>query len=164
MFPISSRNLMLTFRDATAEDLTIIIALLSTIRRMSNGLTAREDVPEEVPSPEYAQAFKAIQHDENTDIIVGVLDGVVVAMAQISYVQGLALRATKRAIVEDVRVAPNLRGRGIGRALMQYMTSRARNRGCSLLQLTTNDGREDAIAFYKKLGFHQTHVGLRMKL
>jgi GNAT superfamily N-acetyltransferase len=56
------------------------------------------------------------------------------------------------AIVVDEAV----RGRGVGRALVDAVEAEARRRGCVLLFLTTNERRRDAHAFYRALGFEET--------
>src|SRR5437016_1506436 len=48
------------------------------------------------------------------------------------------------------------RGRGIGRALVQALEDEARLRGCGLLFLTTSEHRDDAHAFYERLGLEPT--------
>jgi len=48
------------------------------------------------------------------------------------------------------------RGHGVGRALVQAVEDDARRRGCGLLFLTTRDTRDDAHAFYERVGFEQT--------
>jgi GNAT superfamily N-acetyltransferase len=48
------------------------------------------------------------------------------------------------------------RGHGIGRALVEALEDEARRRGCELLFLTTADRRDDAHAFYERLGLEQT--------
>lgn len=69
------------------------------------------------------------------------------ATYQITFISGLSLRASRRAQVEGERVASNLRGGGIGRALFADAEARARADGRRLLQLTTNTARQDAHAF-----------------
>ena len=48
------------------------------------------------------------------------------------------------------------RGRGIGRALVEAAEAEARLRGCELLFLTTAERRDDAHAFYERVGLEQT--------
>lgn len=56
------------------------------------------------------------------------------------------------ALVVDAR----LRGRGIGRALMQAAERWASDRGCVLLEVTSNQRRVDAHSFYEGLGYERT--------
>ena len=48
------------------------------------------------------------------------------------------------------------RGRGIGRALVETMLAEARGRGCEVFFLTTAERRDDAHAFYERLGLEHT--------
>jgi GNAT superfamily N-acetyltransferase len=48
------------------------------------------------------------------------------------------------------------RGTGIGRALVQAVEDEARLRGCGLVYLTSAEPRDDAHAFYERVGFEQT--------
>ena len=40
----------------------------------------------------------------------------------------------------------------------------ARERGCGLVQLTSDKRRSDAIRFYESLGFERSHEGLKLSL
>ena len=63
-----------------------------------------------------------------------------------------------------MRVAADLRGRGLGAALMADAEARARAAGCQLIQLTTNATRTDAHRFYARLGFTPSHIGFKKPL
>lgn len=41
---------------------------------------------------------------------------------------------------------------------------RARERGCVLVELSSNAGRRDAHRFYERLGFTASHVGMKLRL
>jgi GNAT superfamily N-acetyltransferase len=64
--------------------------------------------------------------------------------------------------VEAVRVRADHRGRGVGRELMLHAIERARERGCTLVQLMSNARRGDAHRFYDSLGFVESHKGFRL--
>lgn len=59
------------------------------------------------------------------------------------------------AVVEDVAVAADRRGQGIGRQLMAHALQQARAAGCYKLALSSHSKRTDAHAFYASLGFAQ---------
>ncbi|WP_284165049.1 GNAT family N-acetyltransferase [Frigidibacter sp. SD6-1] len=147
---------MIRFRPATEPDVPAIIALLSDdiLGR------ARERAEDEA----YLTAFRAMQADGNNHLIVGEEDGRILATYQITYISGLSLKAARRAQVESVRVASDLRGKGIGAALMADAEARARHAGCTLMQLTTNKARTDAHRFYGRLGFTPSHIGYKRDL
>jgi ribosomal protein S18 acetylase RimI-like enzyme len=55
--------------------------------------------------------------------------------------------------VQDMYVAPAMRGRGLGRDLMEAVIRRSRERGGRYVKLSVYDGNEQAIGFYRSLGF-----------
>lgn len=61
--------------------------------------------------------------------------------------------SAQEAYLAELYVVPPLRGRGIGRALMEAAFELARERGCDRMELTTSTDDEGAIALYEKLGF-----------
>ncbi len=69
-----------------------------------------------------------------------------------------------RAQVEGVRVDDGHQDQGVGKALMEYALSRARENGCGLVQLTTDTSRPDAHTFYERLGFTASHIGMKLPL
>lgn len=54
--------------------------------------------------------------------------------------------------LEDLFVEPAFRGRGIGAALLTYLASLAKQRGCARLSWAVLDWNQPAIDFYRKLG------------
>ncbi|KRG12920.1 acetyltransferase [Lederbergia galactosidilytica] len=48
--------------------------------------------------------------------------------------------------------------------LIQWAIQRAKERGCHMVQLTTDKNRPEALHFYEKLGFNASHQGLKMHL
>lgn len=152
------------FRTASIKDLSSIIKLLSEIQRTPESKEKEETDNHFDCDSNYLLAFEEISKDPNNDLIVGELENEVVALLQITFIPGLTLNATKRAHLEGVRVLKKLRGKGIGKMLINYSIKYAKKKGCGLLQLTTNHWRQDAISFYKGLGFEETHIGLRIDL
>lgn len=117
------------------------------------------------PSDEvYLTAFEAIDADPRQELVVAEADGDVVGTMQITYLPGLSRKGGERALVEAVRVAASMRGQGLGRTMMQWAVDRARERGCLLVQLTSDKARADAHRFYTSLGFVDSHVGFKLML
>jgi ribosomal protein S18 acetylase RimI-like enzyme len=144
------------FRDATSADVPAIIALLR-----DDALGAGREIEDMTI---YDTAFQKMKAEAANHLIVGEIEGRVVATYQITFISGLSLRASRRAQVESVRVASDLRGQRIGEALFADAESRARAAGCALIQLTTNATRDRARAFYERLGFTPSHVGYKRDL
>lgn len=147
---------MIRFREATRADVPAVVALLA-----DDALGAAREGADLAP---YLAAFGAMQAEGANVLIVGEAAGRIVATCQLTFISGLSLRASRRAQVESVRVAADLRGRGIGAALMAEAEARARAAGCTLVQLTTNRARGDAHRFYERLGFTPSHLGFKKPL
>ena len=69
-----------------------------------------------------------------------------------------------RGLIESVRIDKRHRGKRLGEALMQRAIDECRARGCGLVQLTTDNRRDDAQRFYVRLGFKASHVGMKLEL
>ncbi len=54
--------------------------------------------------------------------------------------------------LEDLFVRPELRGRGIGKALLLHLASLANAKGCGRMEWSVLDWNQPAIEFYEKLG------------
>ncbi len=149
----------LRFRAASAEDLAAIVALLA-----DDAITAARSGHEVEVTPAVRAAFAEIASDPQQLELVGELDGRIVACAQLSFIPGLSRGGMRRCLVEAVRVAAALRGRGIGAALMAEVERLARARGCALLQLSSDKRRADAHRFYARLGYVASHEGMKREL
>lgn len=55
------------------------------------------------------------------------------------------------AMVENVITAPQMRGQGVGRKVMEALEAFVQARGCSYIQLTTT--KPEAYAFYQAIGY-----------
>ncbi len=155
----------MVFRNAEESDLPQIVSLLSEIRLSADTKSGERETYPHASQEQYLSSFREIAKDSNNELVVAANEGErIVAVLQITYIPGLTLSASRRALIEGVRVAASERRSGIGKRLMLFAVSRAKARGCRLLQLTTNSWREDAIEFYNSLGFKKTHVGMRLEL
>lgn len=149
----------IAFRDATAADLPVIVRLLYDD---ANG-RLRED-PSEPLMPGYVAAFEAISADPNQQLIVAELDGRIVGTMQLSFLPGIAFQGAWRGQIESVRIAADLRGRGLGGQMIDWAVESCRARGCRMVQLTSQLDRVDAHRFYEKLGWTKSHAGFKLKL
>lgn len=149
----------LIIREATSEDLPQIIQLMCD-DPLGN---TREKYT--VPLLKcYTDAFNNIVNDKNNILIVACYNKNVIGNLQITFTQYLSHKGSKRATIENVRVAKDKRNLGIGTLLMKYAINLAKENGCSIVQLTSNKARTDAHRFYKKLGFQNTHEGFKLNI
>jgi GNAT superfamily N-acetyltransferase len=92
--------------------------------------------------------------DRDTDFVLASADedsppsGVV----QLRYRMGI-WRAGRDCLVEDVFVDASARGKGVARALLDFATERARERGCRRMELDVNEANAPALALYESFGF-----------
>jgi GNAT superfamily N-acetyltransferase len=146
--------LSLHARRAALSDLPAMLALIADDKLGKNRDAESSD-------PVYKEAFEVIDADENQYLLLGELDGKVIAMLQITFIPGLSRRGATRANIEAVRVKSAFRNQGIGQWLMKHAIEIARARGCALAQLTSDAQRTEAHAFYGRLGFVGSHVGFK---
>jgi len=59
--------------------------------------------------------------------------------------------------VTQICVAPEHRGKGLGKALMRECAKNLAQRGFQMLTLTVTASNQNAVGLYKDLGFHGTH-------
>ena len=88
-------------------------------------------------------------------ILVADVDGTAVGLAHLQVTPALE-RERPAAKIGALVVDDAHRGHGIGRALVQTLEEEARLRGCGVLFLTTSEGRDDAHAFYERVGLEHT--------
>jgi len=148
-------NVEVEIRRANCDDLNAILALL----RRDSFIIQPGDAP-----ADYGHAFQVIDAHPDNEMIVAELEGQVVGTLQLTFIPTLSFQGGWRAQVEAVRVRDDLRNLGIGTRLMEWVIARARERGCKLVQLTTNVARIDAQRFYRRLGFLPSHVGMKLIL
>ena len=144
------------FRDASREDVPALVAML-TDDPLGQGRETADLAP-------YLAAFDRLTANPMHQLIVGDLGGRVVATCQLTLLHGLSRQGMTRALLEAVRVAPDLRSTGIGAALMAEVEARARAAGAAMVQLTTDKSRLRAHAFYDRLGYEPSHLGYKKAL
>ncbi|WNO52919.1 GNAT family N-acetyltransferase [Stakelama saccharophila] len=148
-----------TIRDAHGGDLPAVVALLR-----QDQMGGEDEDPGPPLDPGYRAAFDAIAGDPNQFLFVGEQDGRVVGTFQLSLLPGLLYHGAWRGQIEAVRIDERVRGRGLGEAMMKLALDLCRARGCRIVQLTSNTARTRAHAFYERLGFTKSHVGMKLML
>ena len=152
------------YRTACEQDLPAIVSLLADDR-----LGAKRETPALPLDKSYRDAFDASEQDPNNQILLALgteENGTesLLGCLQITYIPGLSRKGMLRGQIESVRVAAAQRGRGIGEALFRKAVEICRERGCGLVQLTSDKARSDALGFYAALGFKASHEGLKLNL
>jgi len=146
---------------STVDDVPAIVALLH-----DDALgAARESVTTDDLRLAYRRAFDEIDADPNQLLVVVTRqDGGVVATLQLTFLRTLSRRGGLRMQVEAVRVAASERGAGLGQALLGWAVDVGRARGAVVAQLTTDRRRVDAHRLYERLGWVDSHKGMKLDL
>jgi ribosomal protein S18 acetylase RimI-like enzyme len=149
----------LQFRLATAADLPEIVRLLAD-DHLGGG---RERHTDPLP-PEYGIAFAGLQRI-GAEVILALNDaGAIIGCLQLLILPGLGSLGKQRAQIEAVRIESSLRGKGLGSDLIRHAVARAQEKGCKMVQLTSDNSRQGAHRLYERLGFKASHVGMKLYL
>jgi GNAT superfamily N-acetyltransferase len=161
----------LIHRRAKLDDLKEIVSLLADDKL---GRT-REQASSEV-AESYLDAFAKINGDPNQYLMVIENDGEVIGTCHLTLMPSLTFSGSTRLQIEAVRVNSSIRGqntcrseapqerRGIGQQMIEFAINWGFDHGATIIQLTTNKERPDALRFYEKLGFKATHEGMKLYL
>ena len=149
----------IVFRPASRTDVPSIVRLLA-----DDPLGAKREAYASPLPGSYYQTFDAIDRDPNHELVVAETGGKIVGVLQLTFIPYLTYRGGWRALIEGVRVSSEARSSGVGRELFAWAIGRAQQRGCHLVQLTSDKTRPDAIRFYESLGFAASHEGMKLHL
>jgi GNAT superfamily N-acetyltransferase len=131
----------LTIRDARAADAERIADLLGQLGYPAGSAAVRSRLERLV-----------IVGDR---VVVAELDEQVVGVAHL-HVSPTIEHERPAAKLGALVVDEGHRGEGIGRALAEVVEAEARARGCGVFFVTTAERRDDAHAFYERLGLERT--------
>ena len=149
----------LSFREATRDDLNELIKLLS------NDVLGSQREDTSLPlNQSYISAFESIDIDPNNLLIVAEFGNQLVGMLQLTFIPYLTHIGSWRCLIEGVRIHENFRGKGYGEMMFEQAINIAKQKGCSLIQLTSDKQRPDALRFYEKLGFISSHEGFKQRI
>ncbi len=146
-------------REAREEDVRSLVALFA-----DDSIGGHGDTVEESAYPGYLEAFRSISASPCDTLFVAELGGDVVGTFQTTLTRKLTGRGRLVLTVEAVQTRADMRGRGIGEAMMRAAIRMARDAGAGQVQLSSNMQREAAHRFYERLGFARSHYAFKMKL
>ncbi|CAN7251665.1 GNAT family N-acetyltransferase [Rhizobium rhizogenes] len=149
----------LIIREARESDLPALIALFA-----ADVVGGHGDTTDRAAYDDYLRAFRTIQSSSDQTLYVAELAGEAVGTFQTMITTSLTGRGSSAMIIEAVQTRGDLRGQGIGAAMIEFCIGEAKGRGMRLVQLTSNAVRKDAHRFYERLGFKPSHLGFKMAL
>jgi GNAT superfamily N-acetyltransferase len=135
---------MLKLRPARPEDVATIVSLI-------RALAEYEKMADECHADETALAEHLFGPRPRAEVIIAEWDGAPAGFAL--FFHNYSTFLTKPGIyLEDLFVKPELRGHGIGKALLSELARLAVERGCGRLEWAVLTWNTPAIGFYEKLG------------
>jgi len=109
----------------------------------------------------YADRVRSVYRSETP--LVATLDKRVVAMCGISR-RVVIHRPAALGRITALIVSKELQGEGVGRMLVDAAEEWMRKKGCQLVEVTSNDRRAAAHAFYRHMGYERSSIRFFKKL
>lgn len=134
----------LQIREARPDDCALILTLIRE-------LAEYEKLADEVTATEEAIRRTVFTEPGRAEVWIAELDGEPAGFA-IFFHNFSSFLGRPGLYLEDLFVRPELRGRGIGKALLSRLARLAVERGCGRMEWAVLDWNEPAIRFYERLG------------
>lgn len=134
----------LAIRFASADDAALIVQFIRE-------LAEYERLAQEVVATEETVRSSLFGEPRFAEVLLAELDGKPVGFALFFHNYSTFL-ARPGLYLEDIYVRPEVRGRGVGRALMSRLAGIAQQRDCSRIEWAVLNWNEPAIGFYRALG------------
>jgi GNAT superfamily N-acetyltransferase len=144
------RAMDVLIRTATAADVEALVHLLDAL------FSIEADFHQDAARQRRGLSL-LLAEPERAAVLVADRGGVVIGMATAQLVISTA-EGGFSALVEDVVVEGDERGRGVGRLLLDALESWARGRGAARLQLLADRENGPALRFYERLGWRGTRL------
>ena len=108
-----------------------------------------------LPVDQARARFQALALRPGHQIYVAESERQIVGTFAMIFIGGLSHGARDSCIVEDVCVAPDRQGSGVGKQMMRFAMDQCASSDCYKLVLSSHVNRRDAHRFYESLGFRQ---------
>lgn len=150
-------NDKITYCRAELDDLQDIVQLL-----LDDDLGSKRESLSNLES--YSKTFDLIDRDSNQILVVMRIGSKIIGTCHLTLMPSLTYQGSIRLNIEAVRIASDLRNNSYGEKLIRWAIVYGKDNGASIVQLATNKNRSNAKKFYKKLGFVDSHVGMKLQL
>lgn len=146
MHDAEAANEAVSIRSAMAADIPVILELI-------RGLAEFERLAHEAVVTEDALRRTLFGERPVAEVVLAELGGAAPAAGFALFFHNYSTFLGRPGIyLEDLFVRPELRGRGIGRRLLEHLARLAVDRDCGRLEWSVLDWNESAIRFYRSIG------------
>ena len=134
-------------REATKSDLPAVGKLLE-------GLIDAMDSTEGIDAEIALKNYKHLLSDTGSHFLVAAREGTPVGFINFTVRQTI-LHESPSALIDELVVAEEHRGKGVGSQLVQAAIEKCRNLGCCEVEVSTEKTNLKARKFYKQCGFEE---------
>ena len=146
----------LTIREASTNDIPIILGLLYDLRRPK----PQKDSDVET----FRKLVSKYVKDSDKTILVAELDGMkIIGMVSVMYLPRLN-QSTLEIYIPELIVLQKYQNRGIGKKLINFCITLAKKKKCHRIRLESGNQRKDSHEFYKHMGFEQHALSFTLNL
>ena len=134
-------------RETTKSDLPAVGKLLEDLVDV---MDSTEGIDAEIALKNYERLL----NDANSHFLVAAREGAPIGFINFTVRQTI-LHQSPSALIDELVVAEEHRGKGVGRQLVQAAIEKCRNLGCCEVEVSTEKTNLKARKFYKQCGFEE---------
>ncbi|GAA0956005.1 GNAT family N-acetyltransferase [Virgisporangium aurantiacum] len=108
------------------------------------------------PAERYEQAWEEFRRDDRIHVLGARLDGRLVGIAQ--FLVHASTTSSDLCYLQDLFTDADVRGRGVGRSLIEAVSDWARERGCGRLYWHTQQHNDTARRLYDQVGEYRDFI------
>ena len=145
----------MVIREATLQDYDELCGLIAEVDELHRSNLPQRFKEPQRPTREW-EYFRSLIADESVGFFVAEKEGPLVGFVHVVVrdSRDIPILVPRRyAFIDSISVREELRGTGIGRALMEKAHEWAVSMGATEMELNVFEFNVDAVAFYRKLGY-----------
>ncbi len=155
-------------RPYAPEDVPAIKALLAELQKVEAAhQPVRKASPTAMADDVWEETSRLLA-DGKAHVVVAEADGLVVGVGigfeSQSSDLSLTVEARRTGYISDLVIAPGLRGKGLGRAILGDLFARFRERGLKTARIAAISENAGAIKLYQEIGFKPVSIALERSL
>ena len=142
---------MSIIRDANINDIEALHRFFEALHKLH--FEGRPDIFSVDDNPYTEKFIKKALKDKNKRIIVAEENNEIIGLCAFSFNDNAYQTRKKQIFIDDIYVVPDYRRKGVAKALFNYVKSLAEKEKYEKIDLTVWSFNEEALIFYKSLGF-----------